>query len=388
MRVLFLHEYGINPTAGGISRMTSVLADGLICEGLEVFYISMNKIEGYNYGNKQFFFPNSKEPQSIENYKYFAQFIINKKINILINQATGNSLYTDISFSIKHMNVKIFSVLHNSLLTPLVNFHALHENRIRSAGFSFAMPVFKSKLFISVLKTLYRFKHQNHYKKLQKNSDEVILVSNNNIAEFLYMINSFKSINVSAISNAISIDKYNYNPKDKINEVLWVGTPDFSIKRLDLALQIWSLVENKNSNWNLTVLGDSPSLQNAKDLAHKLNLSSVKFLGRQNPENYYKRASMLMMTSTTESFGLVLIEAMHFGAIPIAFDSFPAAKDIIGCDNGLLIDAFNIKNYSNKILELINNYEMRQSLIISNINKSKKYDIHFIVKKWIKLFNK
>lgn len=385
---MFLHEMGINPIAGGISRMTSVLSSGLKSKGFNVFYLSMIKLDSVDYDNNQFFFPDSDLPTGNENTNYLIQFVREKNIDILINQATTSSIYRDLSFVVKHRGVKIISVIHNSLLTPIINFAALKENRIIDLGLSFLLPLIKNRLFVSLLKKLYKFKYQNHYKLLLKNSDRVVLVSENNISEFLFMVSSRNLDNVVAINNAISLKEYKYNRNDKIKEVLWVGTPDFSIKRLDLALRIWRLIEKINPDWVFTVLGDSPNLNRAKKLAKELNLSKVNFIGRQDPIEYYKRASFLIMTSTTESFGLVLIEAMHFGVIPFSFDSFPASRDIIESKkNGILISSFDTESYANELSLLMNDPDRTELMAVNSKKRSKKYDINIINNEWISLFN-
>lgn len=62
------------------------------------------------------------------------------------------------------------------------------------------------------------------------------------------------------------------------------------------------------------------------------------------------------MTSTFEGFGLVLVEAMQHGCVPIAFDSYPAVRDIISHgENGILIPPFQEEDYSNAIMALTNN---------------------------------
>jgi len=158
---------------------------------------------------------------------------------------------------------------------------------------------------------------------------------------------------------------------------------------LDLALRIWKLINMKNSDWHFTIIGDSPYLDEAKNLAKSINLSNVNFVGRQDPTNFYKRATFLCMTSTTESFGLVLIEAMHFGVIPFAFNSFPAATDIIeNQSNGILIKSFDINEYANELLHLINDENGQRQFALKCIEKSKHYDINTIIKHWILLFNK
>jgi len=386
MNILFLHTVAINKFSGGISRMTSVLSDGFKKKGIGVFYLSLNKSDEFE--ENQFFLPLPQSPNSELNRNYIVKFVTEKKIDVIINQSTSNSDLTDLSYCTKLYGVKIISVIHNSLLTPLKNFVELNRNRISDLGFSFILPIIKNRFFTFLLKNLYKYKYGRHYKVLLKESDRVLVVSDKNIDEFLSVVNLKKSNKVVAISNSFSLPEYKFIKNDKIKEILWVGTPDFSIKRIDLALRIWALIEVSHLDWSLTILGDSPSLQKAKDLANQLNLSAVNFIGRQNPNEYYKRASMLIMTSTTESFGLVLVEAMHFGVVPFVFDSFPASKDIIKNEkSGFLIKSFDINLYAKKIAELIEDSKKRYIISQNSITKSKDFNIDVIIKQWINLLN-
>ena len=58
---------------------------------------------------------------------------------------------------------------------------------------------------------------------------------------------------------------------------------------------------------------------------------NVSFLKGQkkNPEPYYNEASIFMMTSSFEGWGLTLTEAQQYGCVPLAFRSFASLTDII-----------------------------------------------------------
>ena len=63
-----------------------------------------------------------------------------------------------------------------------------------------------------------------------------------------------------------------------------------------------------------------------------------------------------MMTSAVEGWGLTLTESMQTGVVPIAFDSYPAARDIIlPGKTGELIQPFNEQEYANKLISLAAN---------------------------------
>lgn len=68
-----------------------------------------------------------------------------------------------------------------------------------------------------------------------------------------------------------------------------------------------------------------------------------------NKEQIYKNADLLLMTSSTEGFGLVIIEAMYYGVPCIAFDCPVSPKEVIA-DSGITIPCFDEDAYAQKLL--------------------------------------
>jgi glycosyltransferase involved in cell wall biosynthesis len=375
---------GISPMRGGISRMTFVLGEFLKKGGYNVYYLSFINQKDVKYLDNQFFFPSAHLILSKENELFFDCFLQEKKIDILINQASMDSNIVKFVSQFKNRNLKIISVIHNSLSTPIVNYYALNEFKLRKNGLSFLLPLLRSNLCVCILKNIYRCKYYSHYMRLQNNSDKIVFVAPKN-EEDLFFILGKKILNVSVICNSISLPDYNLGQKEK--EILWVGTPDFSIKRIDIMLKIWSIVSQKYEDWILKILGDSSYLIEAKKISIELRLKRIKFEGRVDPNAYYKTASFLCMTSTTESFGLVLAEAMHYGVIPFAFDSFPAVREIIDDKkNGFIIPKFNIEEYASVLLSQMENEEIND-MREASIEKSKKFNMSAVGNEWINLLN-
>lgn len=94
------------------------------------------------------------------------------------------------------------------------------------------------------------------------------------------------------------------------------------------------------------------------------------------------------MTSCYETFGLVLLEAMNYGVVPIAFNSYPNLKDIIENDkDGCIIAPFNINEYADKLLMMMKNERELTRLRENAKMKIGKYNIGLIGCKWIELFS-
>ena len=92
------------------------------------------------------------------------------------------------------------------------------------------------------------------------------------------------------------------------------------------------------------------------------------------------------MTSFTESFGIVLIEAMSHGVPCIAYDSAEGAREIINSgDNGFLIKNRNIDAMLLKIKNLIENEKLRKNVGKAARKSIDKYTSEVVGEEWFTL---
>ena len=105
-----------------------------------------------------------------------------------------------------------------------------------------------------------------------------------------------------------------------------------------------------------------------------------KLLNKLNEYDLY------LMTSYTESFGLVLIESMSRSLCCIAFDSANGAKNLLKDNNGILIKERNKEEFAKKIIDLLNNKDELNKITQTGYNYSLRYDIKNVQKQWLDLF--
>lgn len=127
-------------------------------------------------------------------------------------------------------------------------------------------------------------------------------------------------------------------------------------------------------------------------IAQNLNLHNVRFEGFQSPILYYKRASILLLTSEYEGFPLVLPECMSFGVVPVVYGSYSAVYDIINDGkDGLVVhfskDSFHAEKMAEKLSVIMSNEKLRNTMAINAIKKSCNYSIDKIYKQWLTTFN-
>ncbi len=195
-------------------------------------------------------------------------------------------------------------------------------------------------------------------------------------------------------TNPVTIDAsdYKFSPKEKQKEVLYVGRLEHNQKRVNRVIETWGFIEEHNPNWKLTIVGDGPERSNLEQISNNIGLKRVSFVGFQNPNEYYKRAAVLMLTSEYEGFPLVIAECMSFGVVPIVYGSYSAVYDIIeNGKNGAIVEPkngkFNVQTCVNVLLGLMNNNDGLRKMSAKAMQASKLYSIEHIYEQWSNTLN-
>jgi len=106
---------------------------------------------------------------------------------------------------------------------------------------------------------------------------------------------------------------------------------------------------------HLLMVGDGPDRGAAEHLARTLNLADhVSFLGKQNHvERLIPLAHVLLMPSELESFGLVALEAMACGVVPVATRVGGVPELITHGEYGFLEDVGDIEAQAARVAGLL-----------------------------------
>ena len=161
---------------------------------------------------------------------------------------------------------------------------------------------------------------------------------------------------------------------------------------LDL-LKIYLDLKNKKCKWHLDIVGDGSERSKLERFIKENNLENdVTLHGFKNSKEIEKlmhKASIYVMTSYTESFGIVLLEAMSNGLPCIAFDSAEGAKEVITSGrDGYLIKHRNFKAMEKKILDLTKDIEIRKELGKNGRRKVKGYISDNVCASWEKIIER
>lgn len=129
------------------------------------------------------------------------------------------------------------------------------------------------------------------------------------------------------------------------------------IKNIANLLKAWKLVEKRQPKCQLNIIGDGPEFVELNELALNIGLKRVEFLGAVNNgdiPDYFYRSSAFILASLSESWGLVVNEAMASG-LPILLSNKINASDALLQEgvNGFSFDPLSIKAIAEKIIAFI-----------------------------------
>ena len=383
MNIVFAYPTGLNPQKGGVERITDIIAKILLKRGYTIFYLNWKREQdNYEYPVPVIDLPSSnlEDPNNLEVYN---RFLKENRIDVIINQ---HGLYEGTYFlsQVKVQNVKIISVLHsdpfgyyNHLFADLMT---LRDSSIKEK----VKRVARFFLYRKVKKIIHR-SLVNHYTFIQEHPQYVCLLSESykeRLEEYCDLPDNY----FISIPNPNTYENIEIIPhKEPI--LLFVGRLDNRSKKLFTLIDIWYRLCKLYPQWKLIIVGDGPDkdvlINKAKDI------SNIEFKGYQDPREYYEKASIFCMTSIFEGFPMCLTEAMQFGCVPIAFDSFSAVYDIIKPgETGELVKSFDKKEYVGKLIHLIDDETYRKKLSKNAFQYVKRYDIANILPKWIELIEK
>ena len=387
MNILFILKQF--PRYGGVEKMTITLSNSLVKIGYNVCILSLFKGNKCEYMSRLdskvvcLNMPNEKM-FSRENRRHFLLVLQENEIDVIINQNMDyevNKLMLKLKGNVQG-NGKYFpafiTVVHND---PFVDFKCL-DTMIKGRGVKNVLK--------RMLKPIYQVYIHNvvrrSYIMASLVSDKMVVLSKSYVSSCAEL-SRCEYEKIIAIPNGFNVD-------DKVDglflnrkKLLYVGRLVETQKKISELINIWKYLCEEFLDWDLLIVGDGPDkdvlINKAKDI------SNIEFKGYQDPREYYEKASIFCMTSIFEGFPMCLTEAMQFGCVPIAFDSFSAVYDIIKPgETGELVKSFDKKEYVGKLIHLIDDETYRKKLSKNAFQYVKRYDIANILPKWIELIEK
>ena len=362
------------PTYGGSGVVATELGLELSKRGHEVHFITYNQPVKLNLFNNNIHYHEVIVPDyPLFHYQPY-ELALSSKIVDMVQLHKIDILH--VHYAIPHAYAAYMSkqmLKTRGINLPIVT--TLHGTDITLVG---SHPYYKNAVEFSI-----------------NNSDAVTSVSKDLKRDTLNFFNIKKNIEV--IPNFVDLEKYihvheNCNRGVLANEDEKIIThiSNFrKVKRIDDVINSFNLI-NKEINSKLILLGDGPERIKAEKLCDELNLNEkVLFLGASNETaKILCLSDVFILASTTESFGLVALEAMassvpvvstNSGGLPeVNKDGFSGYLSDVGDINNMAKNAIKILKDSTKLINFKKNAKQQAN----------KFDVHNIVPHYEDIYNR
>ena len=367
MRIVYMVEQFY--LHGGIEKITAEKVNWLVSKGHEVYLISNQQF------NKPLVYP-------LDNKVNF--------IDLKINYIMGKSYFHPSNlFKVpKHFNklkkelkkikpdiVVITSLQFDFYFLPFMpSIKTIREHH--------ASRYYFTKEWLKKQNIVKRFKYKINHWIEGKYSYNIVLTKDE--------LQHFDLSNISVIPNSIKIRKELKTDLD--NKIVISAGRIAPVKGFEKLIEAWQIVAKNHADWKLNIYGDGDVkykkiLQNKIDVLHLQR--QICLCGQTDDlEEKLCKSSIYAMSSKTECFPMVLLEAQAIGLPVVSFDCPYGPKNIINnMIDGILAENQNETKLAQAILKLIENNELRLAMGKQAKQNISNFSIEEIMKKWLYLFN-
>jgi glycosyltransferase involved in cell wall biosynthesis len=194
-------------------------------------------------------------------------------------------------------------------------------------------------------------------------------------------------VRVTAVPNGVPAAEV--PPSDCTAPVVVAAGRLTEAKRYDDLIRAFRTVAAARPDWTLRLYGSGPKKAELASLVTELGLDKqVRLMGAVTPlEPEFAKASVLAVTSTLESFGMTLVEAMRVGLPVVSTDCPHGPGEIVEHGvNGLLVPPRDTAAIAAALLELIEDDERRTAMGRAALRSSAAYDPRRIAERHVRLF--
>ena len=314
------------------------------------------------------------------NIPYYSQYQYKYPFRLWIKYSLYRKLRNELKRAIQQINPDIIIGLGyfmgdfiSSLKCQSAKIIESHEARIFTMSNNGLHRSFISKAYMHFYKRYY-------LKKIEKNADVVVTLTNGDAQEWK------RAKRIEVIPN-FTMMRPSINEKNNNKRIISVGRLEWQ-KGYDRLIDIWKIVSSKHPDWHLTIFGSGTLGNEINSNIRDTELKNIDIHSfTPNISQEYSGSSIFVLPSRFEGFPLVLLEALQHGLPCVAFDCPFGPKDVIENGTcGYVIKNGDIETFANRICQLIDDHNKRVAFSQAAIQRAKDFDVNTIMKKWQTLF--
>jgi len=213
---------------------------------------------------------------------------------------------------------------------------------------------------------------------------------------FINLFGSEISEKIKIIPNGVDLDTFDAQITQREVEmpspmILSVGTLA-RVKGFDILIKAMPMVLRKYPQAKFIIVGEGPQKSYFHTLAKRLGVEDSLVLTGQaigsRLKHFYRMASVVVLPSYSEFFGLVVLEAMAMCKPVISTKVLGPSDIIINGENGLLTEPGDSKKLADAIIHLLSDQELAKNIVFRGRRTVKeKYDLNVVVEQHERLYD-
>ena len=211
--------------------------------------------------------------------------------------------------------------------------------------------------------------------KLTKNIISVSNKTKNNLVKL-----GVNRKNISVVNNWVDIKEIKVIAKSKVkSEIIYAGRL-MKHKNIDVLIKSVYLAKKEFPDIKTVIIGNGPEKAKLKALTRMLglekNIEFMDFMLKEEVYGFMKSSKLFVLPSILEGFGIIVIEANACGLplITVKHERNASADLIKDYDNGFVCN-LSEQNIAEKIIILLKNNKLRESMSKKSIQNAENYDI-------------
>lgn len=375
---------------GGVQRVTAVIANAL-SKRHDITILTLDNpakedtsMYDFDQHNIRFEYLEYKQ---ISSYKLVPNKIISflyKKV-LPKNERTSD-IYSLSSFPKEHRQ-QLISTLNGQHYDIVIGVHAFLSIKLATVR-----PALRAKKVFGWMHNSYQAFFEispsylqglkEHFVFQMQKLDAVVVLSQTDVNLYKEKLN----ITASVIYNPLTVVPQKFSTlKSKV--FLAVGRFAPLHKGFDILIKAFSIFSRYNQEWVLHLIGEGPEEEFLKSLITEYHLEDKVFIFpfTQKIEQHYANASIYVLSSRWEGFGLVLFEAMSH-RLPIIASDIPIVRELLaGQKNVFIFQNENPEDLAKKMHQMTQEEDLIQ-MGKESYRISQKFHITKIIRKWELLF--
>lgn len=225
---------------------------------------------------------------------------------------------------------------------------------------------------------------KSHFKHQMKKLDEVVVLTHTDAKRYKKEL----QLEPTVIYNPLTIDPIGQS-RPEVRRFLAIGRMSPRHKGFDILINGFAIFAEKNKEWALDIVGEGPEEGMLRELVirHGLENRITIHPFTKEVQKYYAAASVYILSSRWEGFGLVLTEAMAHG-LPIISSDIPTSRELLaGTTNTFFFKTEDERDLAEKMKQMSESKELsrmgEESLALAG-----QFGVEKAVKQWEELFKK